>query len=121
MKIITFALAATATLTLSGCSIEALTSTAADAAACTAAESTITATVDAYNLGLVDSGVLAQLDTLIGGPVRSLLSTQLAADFAALTAALSQTDGAVSASAKIDELQASIAERCSAVGVPFGN
>jgi hypothetical protein len=121
MKIFSIALAATLIVPLSGCSVQDLATTATDAAACAAAESTITATIDAYNSGLVDSGVIAQLDILVGAPVRALLSSQLAADFAELTQTLSATDGAVGATAKLEELQASIAERCIAVGVEFGS
>ena len=121
MKLIALALAATTTLALSGCSVGELANTAADAAACKAAESGITGVLAAYNAGLVDSGVIEQLRTLAAGPATALLSTQLATDFQNLITALSETDGAMGASAKIAELQASITERCAAVGVVFGN
>ena len=106
---------------LAGCSAGDIATAAADAAACRAAQTSLQGLSDAYNAGLVDSGVIAHINSLIGEPVRQLLSTDLAKDFEALGETIASSDPAVSTSEKIDELTADIAKRCAAVGVNFGN
>ncbi len=104
-------------LSLSGCSIEEVASTAADAAACTALSSTIQGLSDAYQSGLVDSGVINQIDKLIGNQIDSVLSSGLAEDLRGLTAALGETETAQGAQQRVDDLLASVTERCSSVGI----
>ena len=106
---------------LAGCSASDLVSSAADAAACRAAESTIAAATEAYEQGLLDSGILDQLNVLIGEQVQGVLSTGLAQDVGDLLLALGETDSAQSSKDKVAQLSASIATRCEAVGVTFSN
>ena len=54
---------------LAGCSIQEVASTAADAAACKALSSTLSGISGAYEQGLVDSGVVAQIDSIVGDQV----------------------------------------------------
>lgn len=105
------------TLPLSACSLEEVASTAADAAACTALSSTIQGLSDAYQSGIVDSGVISQIDKLIGNQIDSVLSSGLADDLRNLTSALGETQTAQGAQQRVDELLASVQERCSAVGI----
>jgi hypothetical protein len=104
-------------LPLSACSFEDVASTAADAAACTALRSTIQGLSDAYQSGIVDSGVISQIDKLIGNQIDSVLSSGLADDLRNLTSALGETQTAQGAQQRVDELLASVQERCSAVGI----
>lgn len=106
---------------LTACSPEAMVSAAADAAACTAMESTLTATANAYESGLVDSGIISQVDALIGEQVRGVLSSGLSQDLADLVAVVDSNESVETAKAKVEELTASISEKCSAVGIEFGN
>lgn len=106
---------------LAGCSIQEVASTAADAAACKALSSTLSGISGAYEQGLVDSGVIAQLDSVIGEQVDFLLSTELAADLAELAKQLSQSSPAQGTSDKVAELTASISEKCSGYGIDFSN
>lgn len=103
---------------LAGCSSDIATA-AADAAACRALESTLTGLSEAYDAGLVDSGVVSSVDELIGDSVRGLLSTSLANDLKNLGEELKSTDPAVAASDQIDELLESVRVRCADVGVVF--
>ena len=103
---------------LTGCSSDIATA-AADAAACRALESTLNGLADAYAAGLVDSGVVARVDELIGDSVRGLLSTSFANDLKNLGEELKSTDPAVEASTQIDELLESLKLRCADVGVVF--
>jgi hypothetical protein len=105
------------TVPLSACSLEEVASTAADAAACTALSSTIQGLSDAYQSGIVDSGVISQIDKLIGNQIDSVLSSGLADDLRNLTSALGETQTAQGAQQRVDELLASVQERCSAVGI----
>lgn len=105
------------TLTLSACSIEEVASNAADAAACTALTSTISGLSDAYQSGLVDSGVITQIDKLVGNQINTVLSSGLADDLRGLAAALGETETAQGAQQKVDELLASVTERCRSVGI----
>ncbi len=104
---------------LSGCSIQEVASTAADAAACKALSSTLTGLSEAYESGLVDSGIIQQIESLIGDQVDFLLSTELAADIGQLAKELASTDPAETTAESIEELTASIAQRCQIVGVEF--
>lgn len=120
MRILPFVVAPVLVLTLSGCSVEEVAKTAADAAACTALSSSLDGLTEAYNAGLVDSGVIASIDALVGEQARDLLSTGLAQDIVALGDALGETQTAASAQDKVAQLTASITEKCSAVGVTIG-
>jgi hypothetical protein len=120
MKLLSLAVAPVLLLSLTGCSVEQVAQVAADAAACTALTSTLDGLSQAYQSGLVDSGVIAQIDTLVGEQARALLSTGLADDITALATTLGETDTAQGAETKVTELTASITERCSAVGVTIG-
>lgn len=102
---------------LSGCSIEEVAQTAADAAACQALQGTLAGLQTAYAEGLVDSGVITQLDALVGDQLDALLSTGLADDLRALTQALGETQSASAASEQVNSLTSSINERCEAVGI----
>ena len=121
MRILIASAAILSTLTLTACSPEELVSAAADAAACTAMESTLTATSAAYQEGLVDSGLISQVDSLIGEQVRGVLSSGLSQDLADLVAIVDSAESVESAKAKVEELTASIEQKCSAVGVEFAN
>ncbi|MEY4408834.1 MAG: hypothetical protein RLZZ138_85 [Actinomycetota bacterium] len=120
MRLLPIVIAPVLAISLTGCSVEDVAKTAADAAACTAMASTLDGLTEAYNAGLVDSGVIATLDELVGDQARSLLSSTLAQDIADLGAALGETSTAASAQEKVATLTASINERCSAVGVSIG-
>lgn len=120
MRLLPIVIAPVLAISLTGCSVEDVAKTAADAAACTAMASTLDGLTEAYNAGLVDSGVIATLDSLVGDQARSLLSSTLAQDIADLGAALGDTSTAASAQEKVATLTASINERCSAVGVSVG-
>lgn len=106
---------------LSGCSIQEVAATAADAAACKALSSTLSGISGAYEQGLVDSGIVAQLDSMVGDQVDFLLSTELAADLGELAKELSQSSPAQGTSDKASELTASISKKCSAYGIDFSN
>lgn len=120
MKIFSIAITPVLLLSLAGCSVEDIAQSAADAAACTALTSTLAGLSDAYNAGLVDSGVIASVDALVGEQARALLSSGLAQDLVSLGDALGQTESAQSTQEQIESLTASITERCEAVGVTIG-
>ena len=103
--------------TLTGCGVTDLAKQAADATACKALDSTITTIVNSYQSGVIDSGLITQIDNLIGDQARALLSTGLAKDLKSLTAALQDTNSATSAESEIQALTDSIAQRCSDAGV----
>jgi hypothetical protein len=106
---------------IAGCSIQEVASSAADAAACKALSSTLSGISGAYEKGLVDSGVIEQIDSIVGEQVDFLLSTELAADLGELAKQLSQSSPAQETSDKVAELTASIAEKCSGYGIDFSN
>ena len=106
---------------LAGCSIQEVASTAADAAACKALSSTLSGISGAYEQGLVDSGVVAQIDSIVGDQVDFLLSTELAADLGELAKQLGQSSPAQGTSNKVAELTASISEKCSGYGIDISN
>lgn len=120
MKLLPLALTPVLLLSLSGCSVEQVAQSAADAAACSALTSTLEGLTAAYQSGIVDSGVISQIDALIGEQARALLSTGLAEDLSALGAALGETQSAQGAQQKVEDLTASVTERCGAVGVTIG-
>lgn len=117
MRIFTWGASALVTLSLTGCSFEDVAATAADAAACSALSSTLAGLSEAYQQGLVDSGVLAQVNSLVGEQLDALLSTGLADDLRGLAAALAETETAAGAQDSVDGFLASINERCAGVGV----
>ena len=102
---------------LSGCSIEEVAQTAADAAACQALQGTLSGLQTAYSEGLVDSGVIDQIDLLVGDQLDALLSSGLANDLRDLTQALGETQSATAASEQVNSLTNSINQRCEAVGI----
>ena len=104
-------------LGLTGCSVEEIAATAADAAACKALTSTLDGLSNAYQEGLIDSGVLSQVDDLVGDQVDSLLSTNLAQDLSGLLESLAQSESASGAQESVDGFLDSIRERCAQVGV----
>lgn len=104
-------------VTLTGCGVTDLAKQAADATACKALDSTITTIVDSYQSGVIDSGLITQVDNLVGDQARALLSTGLAKDLKSLTAALQDTNSAASAESQLQEITDSIAQRCSDAGV----
>lgn len=120
MRILPILIAPVIAITLSGCSVEEVAKTAADAAACTALSSTLEGLSEAYNAGLVDSGVIASIDALVGDQARELLSSSLAQDIVALGDVLAETQTAGEAQQKVDELTGSITQKCSGVGVTIG-
>ena len=117
MRTISALATAALVIPLSGCSLEEVAATAADAAACQALSSTLAGIADAYQQGLVDSGVLSQIDALIGDQLDGVLSSGLAQDLGNLTDALAQTETAAGAQQQVEELLASINDRCAGVGI----
>lgn len=103
--------------TLTGCGVTDLAKQAADATACKALDSTITTITNSYQSGVIDSGLITQIDNLIGDQARALLSTGLAKDLKSLTAALQDTNSATSAESEIQAITDSISQRCSDAGV----
>lgn len=120
MRTLTIAALTLMTLSLAACSPAEVAANAADAAACTAAQASLSTLSDLYREGLVDSGVVDQVQALIGEPVQALLSSGLANDFKQLGEAISASGPAEETAQKIDTLVADIKVRCEAVGVSFG-
>ena len=114
------ALVALPALFLTGCSVEEIAQSAADAAACQALRGTLSGLQTAYEAGLVDSGVLQQVEALVGDQLDALLSTGLASDLRQLSDELASTNPAQSAAESIGSLTESITLRCEAVGVNVG-
>jgi len=102
---------------LTGCGVTDLAKQAADATACKALDSSIKTITDSYQSGVIDSGLITQIDALVGEQARSLLSTGLAADLKLLTGALGQTNSAESSREQIKVLTDSISKRCADAGV----
>jgi len=115
IRVALIALALAATLT--GCGVTDLAKQAADATACKALDSTIKTITDSYQSGVIDSGLITQIDALVGEQARSLLSTGLADDLKLLTGALGQTNSAESSREQIKVLTDSISKRCADAGV----
>jgi hypothetical protein len=117
MRIRITLVAITLTVTLTGCGVTDLAKQAADATACKALDSTIKTITDSYQSGVIDSGLITQIDALVGEQARSLLSTGLADDLKLLTGALGQTNSAESSREQIKVLTDSISKRCADAGV----
>lgn len=115
IRVALIALALAATLT--GCGVTDLAKQAADATACKALDSTIKTITDSYQSGVIDSGLITQIDALIGDQARALLSTGLAEDLKSLTTALQDTNSAEGAQTELKALTDSITQRCSDAGV----
>jgi hypothetical protein len=122
MKIKLAASALILSVSLTGCGVQDLAKQAADATACKALDSTIKAIAASYEAGVIDTGLITKIDSLVGDQARSLLSTGLAADIKALTNALNETNSANSSKENVKSLTDSISQRCSDAGVPqIGN
>jgi hypothetical protein len=117
MRIRTAVVASALVFTLTGCGVGDLAKKAADATACKALESTIKTITDSYQSGVIDSGVITQVDNLIGDQARALLSTGLAEDLKSLTTALKDTNSATTTKSEIQAIMDSITQRCSDAGV----
>ena len=117
MRIRITLVAITLTVALTGCGVTDLAKQAADATACKALDSTIKTITDSYQSGVIDSGLITQIDALIGDQARSLLSTGLAEDLKSLTTALQNTNSADGAQTELKALTDSITQRCSDAGV----
>ena len=104
-------------LLLTSCGVKDIAKRAADAAACNALNSTIKTITESYQSGVIDSGLITQIDNLVGNQARSLLSTGLAEDLKALTTALQETNSATGAQVQIQGITDSISKKCSEVGV----
>jgi hypothetical protein len=117
MKIRIALVAITLTVALTGCGVTDLAKQAADATACKALDSTIKTITDSYQSGIIDSGLITQIDALIGDQARALLSTGLAEDLKSLTTALQNTNSAEGAQTELKALTDSITQRCSDAGV----
>ncbi len=104
-------------VTVTGCGVTDLAKQAADATACKALESTISTITSTYQSGIIDSGLITQVDNLIGDQARALLSTGLAEDLKSLSTALQSTNSASSAESEIKAITDSISQRCSDAGV----
>lgn len=104
-------------VTVTGCGVTDLARQAADATACKALESTIATITGTYQSGIIDSGLITQVDNLIGDQARALLSTGLAEDLKSLSTALQSTNSASSAESEIKAITDSISQRCSDAGV----
>ena len=115
IRVALIALALAATLT--GCGVTDLAKQAADATACKALDSTVKTITDSYQSGVIDSGLITQIDALIGDQARALLSTGLAEDLKSLTTALQDTNSATSAQTEIQAITDSISKRCADAGV----
>jgi hypothetical protein len=102
---------------LTGCGVADLAKQAADATACKALDSTIKTITDSYQSGVIDSGLITQIDALIGDQARAILSTGLAEDLKSLTTALQDTNSATSAQTEIQAITDSISKRCADAGV----
>jgi hypothetical protein len=117
MRFRVLALAAAFPFGLSACGVTDIAKQAADATACNALSSTIKTINSAYQSGVIDTGLITTIDTLVGEQARSLLSTGLAEDLKALTSALQETNSATTAQTEIQSITDSIAQRCSDAGV----
>ena len=109
-RIVFIAVALVATVT--GCGVTDLAKQAADATACKALDSTIKTITDTYQSGVIDSGLITQIDSLVGDQARALLSTGLAEDLKSLTTVLQNTNSASSAQSESKALTDSITQRC---------
>lgn len=104
-------------LSVTGCGVTDLAKQAADATACKALDSTIATITSTYQSGIIESGLITQVDNLIGDQARALLSTGLAEDLKSLSTALQSTKSATTAESEIKAITDSISQRCSDAGV----
>ena len=104
-------------LSVTGCGVTDLAKQAADATACKALDSTIATITSTYQSGIIESGLITQVDNLIGDQARALLSTGLAEDLKSLSTALQSTNSATTAESEIKAITDSISQRCSDAGV----
>jgi hypothetical protein len=104
-------------MVLTGCGLTDIARNAADTTACKALNSTIQAIANGYQTGVIDSGLIVQIDNLVGEQARSLLSSGLANDLKQLTEALGQNQSVEGSKEQIKTLTDSIAQRCSDAGV----
>ncbi len=104
-------------LSVTGCGVTDLAKQAADATACKALDSTIATITSTYQSGIIDTGLITQVDNLIGDQARALLSTGLAEDLKSLSTALQSTNSATTAESEIKAITDSISQRCSDAGV----
>ena len=104
-------------IALTGCGLTDIARNAADTTACKALNSTIQAIATGYQSGVIDSGLIVQIDNLVGEQARSLLSSGLANDLKQLTEALGQNQSVEGSKEQIKTLTDSILQRCSDAGV----
>lgn len=104
-------------LVLTSCGVTDLARKAADNTACRALESTIQTITNGYQNGVIDSGLIVQIDNLVGEQARSLLSTGLADDLKLLTETLGKNQTLESSKEQVKTLTDSIAQRCADAGV----
>jgi hypothetical protein len=104
-------------MVLTGCGLTDIARNAADTTACKALNSTIQAIANGYQTGVIDSGLIVQIDNLVGEQARSLLSSGLANDLKQLTEALGQNQSVEGSKEQIKTLTDSIMQRCSDAGV----
>ncbi len=104
-------------LSVTGCGVTDLAKQAADATACKALDSTIATITSTYQSGIIDTGLITQVDNLIGDQARALLSTGLAEDLKSLSTVLQSTNSATTAQSEIKAITDSISQRCSDAGV----
>jgi hypothetical protein len=107
-------------MTLTGCGLTDIARNAADTTACKALESTIQTIANGYQSGVIDSGLILQIDKLVGEQARSLLSSGLANDLKSLTQALGENQSVESSQEQVKKLTDSILQRCSEAGVGGG-
>ena len=104
-------------ISVTGCGVTDLAKQAADATACKALDSTIATITSTYQSGIIDTGLITQVDNLIGDQARALLSTGLAEDLKSLSSAMQSTNSASTAQSEIKAITDSISQRCSEAGV----
>ncbi len=104
-------------MVLTGCGLTDIARNAADTTACKALNSTIQTIANGYQSGVIDSGLIVQIDNLVGEQARSLLSSGLANDLKQLTEALGQNQSVEGSKEQVKTLTDSIMQRCSDAGV----
>lgn len=104
-------------LVLTSCGVTDLARKAADTTACKALDSTIRTITNGYQTGVIDSGLIVQIDNLVGEQARSLLSTGFANDLKLLTETLGQSQSLESSKEQVKTLTDSIMQRCADAGV----
>ena len=123
MKIRALTVAPILAFTLTGCGVADIAQNAAqvaaDATACKALDSTIKSITTVYESGLIDSGLISQIDNLVGEQARALLSKGLAQDITLLTETLGKTQTAEGSRDAVRDITDSISKRCSEAGVNF--